>query len=215
MRLILPNVTLSYAQYLFTPQPPMGMSVEDAKARNIMTKYSVALVLPPGYDTTPVKRAMQQLVAEKFPGKSEEIMARIADPEQVNWKQPLRFDRSGDKYAAGSYFMNARNAKQPTMVFLHADPVLKNPDGSPKPQAMTPAEAEREIYSGTVANVSVTFFWYDNSGSKGIGVSINGIQKVADGQRLDGQVDAQDEFAAVAPPVAPITAAPSSFDPFA
>ncbi len=217
MRLILPDVTLSYAQYLFKPQPPMGMSEADAIARNVAMKYSVALVMLPGFDTAPIKAAMQALVAEKFPGKATEILQRIADPEQINWKQPLRFDRNGDKYAAGSYFMNARNSKQPSFVHLHADPTPR-PDGTLKPKVMTIAEAEREMYSGAVCNASVTLFWYDQAGSKGIGVAINGLQKVRDGARLDGSVDAQDEFSAIAAPTANVaapTTAPSAFDPFA
>ncbi len=52
-----------------------------------------------------------------------------------------------------------------------------------------------EIYSGIYANVGVTFFGYSNAGGKGIGVSIDNVQKVADGEPLGAsRPSAEDDF---------------------
>lgn len=68
------------------------------------------------------------------------------------------------------------------------------------------------IYSGMYANVGVTFFGYFAPQNKGIGVALDNVQKVSDGDPLGGQrASAEDDFAGLAgaepqisvPPVAP------------
>lgn len=52
-----------------------------------------------------------------------------------------------------------------------------------------------ELFSGCWGQVSVTAFYYDNSGNKGIGLALNNVMKWENDARLDGSVDAEDEFA--------------------
>lgn len=70
-----------------------------------------------------------------------------------------------------------------------------------------------EIYSGMYCNVNVTFYAYNNSGKKGIGCGLNGVQKTRDGEPLGGGVSLEEMFSAVggsqpAWTVDPITGAP-------
>ena len=53
-----------------------------------------------------------------------------------------------------------------------------------------------ELYSGCYANASVNFSSYENTGKYGISCWLNGVQKAADGERLDGgsSVDDFDEI---------------------
>lgn len=50
-----------------------------------------------------------------------------------------------------------------------------------------------EIYSGMYGRVSVNFFAFNNSGNKGIGVGLNSVQKLADGEALGGGRSTPDE----------------------
>lgn len=61
-----------------------------------------------------------------------------------------------------------------------------------------PIVQQSEIYSGVYGNVNVTFFAYANSGKKGVGCGLNGIQKTRDGEPLGNTVTAQDAFGSVA-----------------
>jgi hypothetical protein len=57
---------------------------------------------------------------------------------------------------------------------------------------------ESEIYSGVYALVSLNFFSYASSGNKGIGIGLNNVAKVADGEPLGGRTTAANDFAGVA-----------------
>lgn len=72
-----------------------------------------------------------------------------------------------------------------------------------------------EIYSGMYCNVNISFYAYNNSGKKGIGCGLNGVQKTRDGEPLGGGVTAEEAFggqptaqAAPAWTVDPITGMP-------
>lgn len=56
-----------------------------------------------------------------------------------------------------------------------------------------------QVYSGMYGNVSVNFYPYNSNGNKGIGCGLNGVQKVRDGEPLDGRVTAAEAFQAVTP----------------
>ena len=73
---------------------------------------------------------------------------------------------------AGMYYLSAKSDKDraPRIVDRRARPIMD----------------QDEVYSGCYANVKVAFFAYSNSGSNGIGVALEAIQKVKDGERLAG-----------------------------
>ena len=59
----------------------------------------------------------------------------------------------------------------------------------------TPIQEERDIYAGCLVRVSVSAFPYDTSGSRGIGLGLHNVQKLADGERLGGgATSAYDDF---------------------
>ena len=51
-----------------------------------------------------------------------------------------------------------------------------------------------EVYSGCYAKVKVALFAYSASGNRGIGASLEVIQKVRDGERLGGSGSGLDGF---------------------
>lgn len=61
-----------------------------------------------------------------------------------------------------------------------------------------------QIYSGMYANVGVTFFGYNAPQNKGIGVALDNVQKIAEGEALGGaRASAEDDFAGDAAPAMP------------
>jgi hypothetical protein len=59
---------------------------------------------------------------------------------------------------------------------------------------------ESQIYSGIYALVSLNFFPYAASGNKGIGIGLNNVAKVADGEPLGGRTTAANDFAGATQP---------------
>lgn len=74
----------------------------------------------------------------------------------------------GEKYPErlGCYFINARSTK-PVGVY---------------DRSLTPITNPGDLYGGCKAKISVTFYPYSVEGNHGVGCSLNGVQKVADGE---------------------------------
>lgn len=78
--------------------------------------------------------------------------------------------------------------------------VNTNSDAPPevlKPQGgvAVPILDQSEFYSGVRGRAIISFYPYHNSGSRGIAVGLNGCYKTAEGERLDGRVNATSAFA--------------------
>lgn len=141
-------------------------------------KYSICLLIPKSDKKTiakieaAVKEATEAGVAEKWGGKLPK-----------NLKTPLR---DGDEERAdeapeyaGMMFLNANNKSKPGIVDADLNEIL-DPD---------------EVYSGSWGRASINFFAYDNHGNRGVGVSLNNIQKLRDDERLGGsRASAESDF---------------------
>lgn len=78
----------------------------------------------------------------------------------------------GEKYPErlGCYFLNARS-KKPVGVVDRTRTPITNPD---------------DLYGGCKGKINVSFYPYSTSGNNGIGVGLNGVQKVSDGESFGG-----------------------------
>ena len=77
------------------------------------------------------------------------------------------------------FFLNANSTQKPGIVDRDLNEIL-DPD---------------EVYSGCWGRASINFFPYNSNGNKGVGVGLNNIQKLKDGERLGGaRASAEDDF---------------------
>lgn len=86
-----------------------------------------------------------------------------------------------DESYKGMWFVNA-NSDHP--------PDVTKPQGG----AAVPILDQKEFYSGCKGRAIISFYPYSQGGSRGIAVGLNGVYKTADGDRLDGRVDASSVF---------------------
>lgn len=56
---------------------------------------------------------------------------------------------------------------------------------------------ESEFYAGCFARASISAYAWEYKGKKGVSFNLNNVQKLADGERIGGRVDASSEFDAV------------------
>jgi ssDNA-binding protein len=56
---------------------------------------------------------------------------------------------------------------------------------------------EDEIYSGCYAKATLNCYAYDTSGNRGVAFGLRNIQKLGDGDRIDGRVSAENDFGPV------------------
>jgi len=141
-------------------------------------KYSVSMIFPKTTDLTEIRKAIKACIVEKH-GEDEKKWPK-------GLKNPLRdgdAERDGKEYA-GSFFINAGSKNQPGIVDQNVKPITERD----------------EFYSGVYARASVSFFYFDKAGNRGVGVGLNNLMKTKDGERLDGRASAESEFGEFASP---------------
>lgn len=143
-------------------------------------KYSSTFIFEEGTDLTALKQRAVAVAEEKWGKKA---MALIKEGS-LYW--PFRTDVTAKGYPEGSTFINARSANPPGIVSR-----FKDADGRP-----LPITNEAELYPGVKVRGLITFYAFDHPMKKGIGVGLDGVQKLDDGERLDGRVDVRDAFEA-------------------
>jgi hypothetical protein len=138
-------------------------------------KYSISLIIPKS-DKKSIALINAAINAAKEEGK-----AKLGGKIPANLKLPLRdgdVERPDDEAYANSYFLNANAKNKPGIVDVNRKPIMD----------------QEEFYSGCYGHASVTFFAFNTSGNKGIGVGLNNLMKVKEGERLGGRASAEEDF---------------------
>lgn len=138
-------------------------------------KYSCALLFDEGADLSEIKAAIAAAGREKFGDKFKDMV------KNGSVKLPLR--KRAEKahlngYGDTGHFVNCRSGQQPGIVDAAAKPIMN----------------QSEIYPGCIVRASITFYGYNFEGNRGVGCGLNNLQKVADGDRIDGRQSAEAEF---------------------
>lgn len=138
---------------------------EDGEAR-----FSISMIFPKDTDLSEMKACAK-----------EAIKAKWGDKPPKNLHLPFRDgdeDREDDPAYENSIFVNASSKNKPGLVDAKVKPILD----------------EDEFYSGCYARATVNFFAFDKNGNRGVGVGLNNIQKIKDGDRLDSRKSAEADF---------------------
>jgi hypothetical protein len=138
-------------------------------------KYSVSIIIPKSDKQTvaDIKAAIEQAKKEGIP--------KFGGKAPANLKLPLRdgdIDRPDDEAYRDSYFVNANSKDKPGIVDRHVKTIL-DPD---------------EFYSGCYGRASITFYAFNQNGNRGIACGLQNLQKLSDGEPLNGRRRAEDEF---------------------
>lgn len=98
--------------------------------------------------------------------------------------------KKGEEYK-GTWFVNASASVTDRTGAVLPPPEITKPQGG----VAVPILDRNEFYSGCHGRAIISFYAFNEGGSKGIGVAINGAYKTKDGDRLDGRVNATSAFA--------------------
>lgn len=141
-------------------------------------KFSICLLIPKEDKATlkkiktAIDEAIQEGISTKWNGK-----------KPANIKLPLRDGdeerADGAPEYAGMMFLNANSTQKPGIVDKDLNEIL-DPD---------------EVYSGCWGRASINFYPFSVNGNKGIGVGLNNVQKLKDGERLGAtRASAESDF---------------------
>lgn len=167
---ITPKGRLSYP-HLFEPQIPPNQTEP---------VYSCTLVFEEGTDLSALEKLAEAAGRDKWGDK----YASLVKTGKI--RSPFRADGEEKGYPEGSTFINIKSKQAPGIVSIY-------PGDDGKPAKITDPG---QVYAGCYVRASVRAFAYDVNGNKGVSFALNNVQKMADGDRLDGRSRAEDEFEA-------------------
>jgi len=143
-------------------------------------KFSVTLLIPKSDTNTyqrimaEINKTLQENVADTFKGvMPQNPSLPIYDGDGVR--------PSGEPYGPeckGHWVISAKSNSAPEVVDANLNPII----------------SKNEFYSGCYGRASIRFYAYNRNGNKGIGCGLGNIQKLEDGQPLDGRTTAAEDF---------------------
>lgn len=163
--------------FLFKPQQPG----EGSKSKE--PKYKIILVwdedAQASEDYKQMKRECVKAAEARFGADAREKIKK--GKIKMPWRDASDYGDEGYGFPfdqQGWKFANFASNTQPGVVDRKAKPILK----------------EGECYSGMKARCTYAVWAYDKEGNKGVTLLLNNVQKIADGERLAGRPDAEDDF---------------------
>jgi len=139
-------------------------------------KYSITMLFPKDQDMSWLKTKIVECLTAKFGDK-------IKWPKGM--KNPIRDGNEQEsplKGYEGCYFVTARSKDKPGCVDSKCQDII---------------DVRNEVYAGCYARATIALYTYDKAGNKGVGIALNNIQKLADGEPFSGKRDAKSDFDSV------------------
>lgn len=143
-------------------------------------KYSVTVLVPKSDIATKqrmdaaITAAKQQGVSKCWNGVMPPVVATaVHDGDGVR--------PNGEPFGEecrGHWVFTASSTQPPQVVDLNLNPIINQTD----------------VYSGCYARVCVNFFPYNSNGKRGVGIGLQAVQKIEDGEPLGGRVSAAEAF---------------------
>lgn len=142
-------------------------------------RYSCVLLIPKT-DAANVQAISDALGEAYALGKADPKKWAGKDPAVVDYalKDGDLKDHEKNPEYAGHWYINAKDKNKPLVVDRNRNLILDT----------------SKVYSGCFCNVIVNFFPFLNKGKYGISASLQGVQLVADGERLSGGGASIDDF---------------------
>lgn len=140
-------------------------------------KYQCRLLIPKD-DKEAISVIKKAIETAKANGKATLWNGKLPS----NYRGPLNDGDSMEEPLPeyeGMYYLTAKSNRKPQVVDLDRDDIFD----------------DEEVYPGCYVRATIVFFPYSNEG-KGVGVLLNNVQKLEDGERLGGgAASAADDFA--------------------
>lgn len=157
-------------------------------------EFSLVALFPKSADLSKIKAAIKQAAVAKF---GDKLPANLRSPIR-DGDEKRRDDGTIPAGYEDAFYINMKCQKRPGVVGPDLQDII---DGS-------------DFYGGCYARSQVHIAAYDQKGNRGVGVYLNNVQKLRDGDSFGkGRVSAAEAFGAAGS--TPVKAADASADVFA
>jgi len=142
--------------------------------------FSATFIFEEGVDLSELKAVAYECGVEKF-GK-DQFDKMLKDGTVTT---PFRHNAEAKGYPEGSVYINTKSRFQPGVIDRYADPATG------EAREITDAG---EMYPGVQVKAKLTPYAYEHMGNKGVSFGLDGVQRWADAERLDGRMSVADSF---------------------
>jgi hypothetical protein len=161
-------------------------SVFKPRRNNLSQKdeYSVQALFAKGQDLTELKKAVQAEVEKKWGTDRSKWPKNLKLPFKDQGDREKEVDGKmilPDGYEKGAVYLNLKSTRQPGLVDQKKQDILD----------------ETQFYAGCYARAVVSVFAFDKSGSRGVSLGLEHLQKMADGEPFSGRPSAESAFTAI------------------
>jgi len=136
--------------------------------------YNIQFIIPKSQkdDVRAIMKAIKEVGEAKWGDNYKKVRIPLRDGDKEAGDLTDDGTTKGEKYPErlGCYFINARSTKPVGVVDRQRVPITNSDD----------------LYGGCKGKIHVTFYPYAQQGNSGIGVALNGVQKVSDGESFGG-----------------------------
>lgn len=133
-------------------------------------KYSLTMLFDEGTDLSKIEDEIEKTIIAKW-GKKRPAGLKLPFRDAGEKEQYTGFE-------SGMIFANATTTTKPGVVDSNLDPIM----------------SKEYFYAGCYARASISVFAYNTKGNAGVGLGLNNIQKLAEGERIDGRTKAEEDF---------------------
>lgn len=141
-------------------------------------KYQATLIVENADDLAAIEKLAVDTWNAKFPGKAFPKRGKRGNP--IHEADEMSDDVDG--FPEGSFFIRASSKFRPGVVDRATDPIVDR----------------EEVYAGCYVRVQLSAYAWEHETGKGVSFNLGHVQKVKDGDRLDGRQDASEVFGALA-----------------
>jgi hypothetical protein len=130
------------------------------------------MLFPKGADLSKLKAAVDAAIKAKW-----------GDKPPKGLRSPFRDQGEKDYagYEPGAIFVTAKSKERPGLVDAMMNDIIE----------------ETGFYSGCYARAQINPYAYDTNGNKGVAFGLNHLQKLRDGEPMNGRTRVEDAFEAV------------------
>lgn len=136
--------------------------------------YDIQIIIPKEQreDIRAILLAIKKVGVARWGEKWKSVRTPLRDGDAEKDEMTEDGSTKGEKYPErlGCFFLNARSTK-PVGVY---------------DRQRNPIQQSDELYGGCKGKIAVSFYPYSQQGNHGIGVGLNGVQKIADGEAFGG-----------------------------
>ena len=140
-------------------------------------------------DISPLKAAVIRILQEKLGQNWQQEIAKTKGDGSKLYRLPFRDGNGVEKkdaegYGDGTVYCTASSVMKPGIIDAQKVEIL-NP---------------QDFYGGCYARATISPYWYEVMGNKGVSFGLQNIQKIRDGVPFSGRTKPEDDFDAIAEP---------------